>query len=104
MIVQIDTELCITTGNDLGIVNLDYLAIARGAGFTHNFYHDLPVAGSGRYILTVRDHEGTITLQSSGEFENAPDFEIFGNTKQIFEEIPGGCNGDFNCLSYVNTF
>lgn len=104
LIVRIDTELCITTGNDLGIVNLDYLSIARGAGFTHNFYHDLPVVGSGRYELTVRDHNGAIVSQASGKFEDAPDFEIFGNTKAIFEETTAGCNGDFTCLSYVNTF
>jgi LruC domain-containing protein/fimbrial isopeptide formation D2 family protein/uncharacterized repeat protein (TIGR01451 family) len=103
LIMKIDTELCATEGDNVALVSIDYLAIARGAGFTHGFWHDLPLNGDGRYQLTVRDEAGTIIRQEKLAFATLSDIEIFADTKQIFAEPDGGCNSNYNCLSYVNT-
>ena len=104
LIVQIDTDLCNTNSGDAGIIELHYTAIARGAGYRHSFWHDLPLEGSGRYELTIYDHTGQVISYESDTFVTIPDFQIFADSKQIFEETGGDCLGEYYCLSYVNTF
>ena len=107
LIVQIDTEVCASSSNDVAIINVDYLPLARGAGFTHSFWHDLPVNGSGRYQIDVYTDQGVPVRTVRDHFTEAADFEIFSNTKEVFAPPTAGCpdpSDTFNCLSYVNTF
>jgi LruC domain-containing protein len=88
-VVQLDISKGLTAEGNLAALQIDYEALARGAGFNHRFIHDLPVAGGGIASLTIWDGQGQTALQDSFTFGADTNLVIFDRTRTALPPMAG---------------
>lgn len=67
---------------DLAALKVDYELMARGAGFNHTLFHQLPTLGGGWYSVTQRDAQGRqVRAQGGGVPGDDPTFMIIPDTR-----------------------
>ena len=70
-------------------MEINYEALARGAGYTHRFLHELPLSGGGTATLTVRDGNNQIVSQETSTFGSNTTFAVFERTRTALPPLPG---------------
>jgi LruC domain-containing protein len=88
-VVQLVISKGLTAEGNLAALQIDYEALARGAGFNHRFIHDLPIVGGGIASLTVWDGQGQATLQDSFSFGDDTNIVIFDRTRTALPPMTG---------------
>ncbi|NCF69284.1 MAG: LruC domain-containing protein [Chloroflexi bacterium] len=88
-VVQIEIRKGLTADNNLGALEINYEAIARGAGYTHRFLHELPVSGGGTATVTVRNAGNQVVSQETSSFGSNTTFTIFERTRTALPPLPG---------------
>jgi LruC domain-containing protein len=88
-VVSMEIRQGTTTGGNLGAVEINYEALARGAGFNHRFLHQLPLQGGGSAIITVLDTDNQVISQDSLSFDSNPTFAIFDRTRTTLPPLEG---------------
>jgi uncharacterized repeat protein (TIGR01451 family) len=71
-------------GDQLIVLELTYEAKAKGAGFSHSFMHQIPIAGGGSYQMTLNGQDIT---PDDNTFEEAADFTIFEDSQTVFGDV-----------------
>ncbi len=67
-------------GDQLIALELTYEAKAKGAGFSHTFKHQIPIAGGGSYQMTLNGQDVT---PENNTFDTA-NFTIFEDSQTVF--------------------
>jgi len=88
-VVSIEIRKGLTSGNDIGALEINYEALARGAGYTHRFLHELPVSGGGTATVTVRNASNQVVSQETSSFGSNTTFTIFERTRTALPPPPG---------------
>jgi LruC domain-containing protein len=88
-VVQMVISKGLTAEGNLAALQIDYEALARGAGFNHRFIHDLPVIGGGTATLTVRDAQGQTAVEDSFAFGEDTNLAILDRTRTALPPMAG---------------
>jgi LruC domain-containing protein len=88
-VVELIVSKGLTSGGDLAALQIDYEALARGAGFNHRFIHDLPIIGGGVTSLMIWDAQGQLVLQDSYTFAEDTNLVIFDRTRTTLPPMTG---------------
>ena len=88
-VVQLVISKGLTAEGNLAALQIDYEALARGAGFNHRFIHDLPIYGGGIAILSIWNAQGQPVLQDSYTFGNDTNLIIFDRTRTTLPPMTG---------------
>ncbi len=88
-VVQIDIDQGLTPDDNLAVLKITYTALARGAGYDHQFNHHLPLEGTGRSILIVRSPAGKQVQRRGGVFAADPTLTVFDSTRSALPALPG---------------
>lgn len=88
VVVRLTIRYGTLNGGALAVLEVQYNALARGAGFlNHALNHQFPISGGGWYALTVSDSTGKPVRQQQLGFSNAnPDFPIFTRTRDALPQ------------------
>jgi LruC domain-containing protein len=78
-----------TAANELGGLEINYEALARGAGFNHRFLHEIPLDGGGTATVTIRDANNQVVSTNTTSFANEPTFAILERTRTALPPISG---------------
>jgi LruC domain-containing protein len=88
-VARIDIQMGQDGAGQLAALEIDYEALARGAGYYHRFLHRLPLQGGGIATLAVFDGSGTLVSEVTSEFTDDTAFTIFENTRTALPPTPG---------------
>ena len=88
-VAKIDTRIGQNGAGQLAAIELDYEALARGAGYYHRFLHKLPIQGGGIATLAVYDGYGSLLSEVTREFGADTNFTIFENTRTALPPTSG---------------
>jgi LruC domain-containing protein len=88
-VVQLVISKGLTAEGNLAALQIDYEALARGAGFNHRFIHDLPLTGGGIANLKTWDAQGISILQDNYTFSQDTNFVIFDRTRTALPPMDG---------------
>ena len=88
-IVEIEIRTGLDGADRVAAVEINYEALARGAGYSQRFIHDLPIEGGGIAMLSVFDSAGGLVLQRTTEFDTNTDFTIFDRTADALPPLTG---------------
>ena len=87
--VRIEIRKGVTVANNLEALEINYEALARGAGFAHRFMHELPLSGGGTATITVWDGNNQVVTQQTTSFTSNTTFQIFERTRTALPPLPG---------------
>jgi LruC domain-containing protein len=79
-IVKIDSRTGVDALGQVNAFEIEYEALARGAGFNHRFIQNLPIEGGGVAAVSVYLSDGTLVAQSTTPFGANTNFTIFDRT------------------------
>ena len=88
-IVHIRIKEGLDPADRLAALQIDYDALARGAGYYQRFFHKLPLNGGGLSMLSVRDGSGNVVRQRTAKFTDDTTFMIFTLTRDALPPLPG---------------
>ena len=91
-VVQMVISKGLTAEGNLAALQIDYEALARGAGFNQSFIHDLPLTAGGTASLEIWDDQGKSILHDNYSFSEDTNFTIFDSTKSALPPLPGFFN------------
>lgn len=74
-------EAAPTPDSALASTTITYTVLARGAGYEHQLYHNLPFLEGGQFNLTNYDGDGNEISSRNGLFDPANPVEIFASTQ-----------------------
>jgi LruC domain-containing protein len=88
-VVRIDAGTGIDAAGRLVAVEVDYDALARGAGYAQRFVHNLPIEGGGLALLSVYESTGTLLGRRVFRFDGNTNFTIFDRTADALPPLAG---------------
>lgn len=91
LLVRITTRRALLPDGGLAAIEIDYAALARGAGFlNHSFMHHLPFMGGGWYAVQERNPAGGVVRSASASFAgDEPTVQIYRSTRAALPQPPG---------------
>jgi len=88
-VVKIDIDKGVDSAGRLAAIEIEYDALARGAGYAQRFVHNLPIEGGGIAMISVYDYAGGLLTQRTAEFAANTSFTIFERTIDALPPMSG---------------
>ncbi len=88
-VVKIDIDKGVDSAGRLAAIEIEYDALARGAGYAQRFVHSLPIEGGGIALVSVYDNTGSLLNQRTVEFAANTNFTIFERTLDALPPMQG---------------